>query len=230
MNWLLYLVVAILGIFTIRGYKKGLIMTTFSILSIIVTVILAALITPILGKAIRENDKVYDVVYQEVSKLGVWDNLDGSQTDEEQQKLIDNMLLPKSIKKELKSNNNLEVYRERALISFKEYVIDYITRIIINALVYIVAYILIRLIVAFVIKTFNVISNMPIVSQFNKAGGSLVGLAQGLLCVWVIFVLIPVITGTGIGEQAMLCVSDSFFLEILYDNNLLIKIITIFVK
>ena len=228
MNWLLIVVLVILGVCAFNGYKKGLIMTVFSIGSIVVTLILASLLTPIIGSAIRENQNIYNSVNEKVVELLNLDSIN-AQTDAAQEKAIDDLNLPESIKNLLRENNSVEVYADRQINSFKEYIADCLTRVIINAIVYVCIFIVVRILVFFIAKALNIISKLPIINNFNTAGGTLIGIVQGLLYVWLLFVVITMLASNGLGQAAMVCIEGNGFLEFLFNNNLMLKVITGFI-
>ncbi|MCR5608496.1 MAG: CvpA family protein [Lachnospiraceae bacterium] len=228
MNWLLIIVLAVIAIATFNGYRKGLIMTVFSVGSIFVTIILASILTPIIGSSIRSNEKIYNSVNEKVVELLNLESVK-AKTDAEQEKAIDELALPQSIKKILKENNNVEVFRERQVNNFKEYVADCVTRVIINAIVYLCVFIVARIIVYFVAKGLDVLGKMPVVNEFNTAGGTAVGVVQGLLIVWFLFVIVTMLASTKLGASAMACIEGNWFLEFLFKNNLMLKVITSFI-
>lgn len=229
MNWLLIVVLGIFVGLTYMGYRKGLIMTAFSIGSVIISLVLTSILTPIIGTSVRNNPSVYNAVNQKMQEIVNLEQVDDA-TNEAQYAAIDELGLPNSIKKILKDNNNVEVYKERAVTSFKEYIADYLTRIAINAIVYVLVYMVVRIAVMVAARMLNVISRLPMVYQFDKVGGALVGFAKGLLIVWLVFVVVTMLASSQLGQSALTCIAKSPFLNFVYKSNLILMVVTGFIK
>ena len=138
MNWLLILVIILFLGSTYSGYRKGLFKTIFSIASIIIAILITIFVSPYIAAQINSNVVINSNIREQV--IGLIDNCTEKMSDEEQDKFIENMPVPKYIKGYLKKNNNLQVYQDRSLDSFSEYIVDELVRIIINLITFVVVY------------------------------------------------------------------------------------------
>ena len=227
MNWLLIVVIILLLGSTYSGYKKGLFKTIFSIASIIVAILITTFVSPYIATQVNNNTVINSIVTEQV--IGLIDRSMESKSDEEQEKFIDNMPVPKYFKTNLKKNNNLQVYQDRALDSFSEYIVDGIVRIIINLITFIIVYFAIRIALLVVTLMGNIITKLPIIEQFDGMGGTLLGAVQGIIEEWILFIIITFLSQTGIGTSAMQCVESNEFLNILYNNNIIMQIMYRFI-
>lgn len=226
-NWLLILVIIIFLGSTYSGYKKGLFKTIFSIASIIIAILITTFVSPYIAVQINNNNVINSKIRKQV--IGLIDSSIENKSDEEQREFIDNMPVPKYIKSYLKKNNNLQVYQDRALDSFSEYIVDGLVRIIINLITFIVVYCLIRVGLFVVTIMGNIITRLPIIEQFDGMGGTLLGAVQGIIEVWIVFIVITFLSQTEIGMSAMQCIENNGFLNILYNNNIIMQIMYQFI-
>ena len=71
----------------------------------------------------------------------------------------------------------------------------------------------------------NIIAKLPILKQFNKAGGFLVGLLKGGLIIYVILAILLLLVPF-FGDWALYTyINESFLGNAMYNNNILLKIL-----
>lgn len=227
-NWLFVVVIVLFVGSIYSGYKKGLFKTIFSVASIIIAIAITTFLSPYIAVQINNSEAITQKVRKQV--MGLINENTKSQSDEEQEEFINNMPIPKYAKEYLRNNNNLQIYEERALNSFYEYVADGLVRMVINLITFIVIYFIIR--IGLVIFSFmgNIITRLPIIEQFDGMGGTLLGAVQGIMEIWILFLIITFISSTDIGQSAMDCIQSNGILEMLYNNNIIMQIMYQFIK
>lgn len=224
MNWLLIVVLVILVFYAFKGKREGFIKTVFTLFSLIFALFLTATFSPYISKVLQNNEKVYTYVSGAVSKIVQVEKEDGTVT--EQVEDIKGLSLPQSLKNALIENNNGEVYKALAINGFKEYVNNYLTCVVINALSFILTLIIINFILFLLANTLDIISKLPLINGLNKSAGFIIGLVHGLVVIWVLCILLTCFGGTEWGGNIYKLISESSFLTIIYDNNLLLSVIT----
>lgn len=232
MNWLVIAVAAVLVAFALKGRQTGFIKTIFSIFSIIIAIVVSSAISPYISKTLRTNEKFYNYIYdrvEDVVKLKVEDK--DKTTVSEQVEAIDELSLPESIKKNLLENkNNSEVYKALHVDTFKGYVNGYITTLAINAISFLITYVVVTILLYAVCAALNIISKLPIINGLNKTAGLLVGLFEGLLVIWMLCIVLTAFSSTEAAQKLYELIQESQFLSCLYNNNLLLRCITNMVK
>lgn len=224
MNWLVIVVFAILIYFGFRGKRKGFIRTVFTLFSLILALYLTSTFSPYVSKTLQNNERFYSYVSEAVSKIVKTPKKDGTVT--EQAENIKELSLPKSLKNALIENNNGEVYKALAINSFKDYVNNYLTCVVINALSFIITFIFVNICLFLILNALDLISKLPIINGLNKSAGFIVGLLHGLVIIWVLCILLTCFGGTEWGADLYKLINESRFLTTVYDNNLLLRIIT----
>lgn len=224
MNWLLIVVgIVILGN-AIRGMRVGFIRTVFSLVSMILAVVLTIWISPFMKDFLKSNEKFNDGLTSRIEKMLPFSA--EKVMEEEQDSLIDEMKIPKSLKQSLKENNTLEKQKELAANSFEEYISRYLAEIIINALSFILTFIIISILLWVICLGLDIISKLPLLHSVNKTAGLLAGCVQGLFEVWLFFILLTVFGSTSFGQKIMEMIGESEILSIIYNNNILLRFIT----
>ena len=74
----------------------------------------------------------------------------------------------------------------------------------------------------------DIVAKLPVLNQINKTGGLLVGLIEGVLRVWVIFVILDMFATTQWGSTLLIMVHSNEYVRMLYENNWLYMLWNIF--
>ena len=225
MNWLLIVVLAILIVNALIGRKVGFIKIVFSLFSLIIALLLTTWISPTVNDLMRGNEKLYGLVIDKVDKLLPFAEEEATKTNE-QLSYIEKLPVPKSIKKTLIENNNTKIYKTLAVNSFREYIRNYLASVFINTFAFILTFIVIIALLWVISIALNLISKLPILNQINKTAGLLAGFVQGLLIVWIFFLIITVLGGTELGREGLKMIEENEMLSFLYNNNFFLGFIT----
>jgi len=225
MNVLTIIVLIIFLVFILNGYRKGFIRKFASMFFFIAASMLVYLATPHISSFLKNYTPVYKVIEDKCEQAFLTD--DGNAEEEtsqlEQIKFIENLEIPEVLQKQLTSNNNKSVYENLAVESFKNYIVSYLATLILNIISYVVTFILVSVILRLAIKALDVMAKLPIIHGINQFLGLFLGLLQGVLVVWLIFLVITIFSSTSTGRQLLLMVSESPILTFIYDSNLLLK-------
>ena len=209
-------IVGIILICIFLGYKKGLTKSLIKIFSFIIAIIVAAILFKPVSNFIIQNTELDDNI-----KKSVVEALSG-QTNEEGL-IKEDSNLPKAMVDYI--NNEVGKTVNETKNTVVEKVATSISEIAINVIVAIGLFVLIRIALSFVSFLSKFITDLPIIKQFDKAGGIVYGVVKGFLIVYIILALIsvisPAITQTGIVD----IISKSYIGDFLYNHNLLVDLI-----
>lgn len=231
MNWLLIIIALILAGYMIRGYQKGLLRVLFSLVSWVITIAFVAWATPYITDTLKEKTDVYQMIEQkcEESVRQRMQEQIAQDSEQKQETLVEyGLVLPEHIQEKLVgkiqkgADYTLEksgVYQEMATD-----MADFITK----GLSFFVALIFCAILIHFLRGILDVVSRIPILKGVNRILGLIAGGLQGLLAVWLFFYLLTIFQTTGIGQICMPMIYQSEFLTELYENNLLLYVITVY--
>lgn len=224
MNWLLIVVVLFLAIYIYRGYHNGFIKTVFSIVAVAIALIVASIGSPLLCNALQSNETIYSYVNEKVENtLKIDEQVNGKS---EQVEIIEHLPLPESIRDSLIENNYVDMYSNLSVQNFSGYVSAYVARMIFNAISYTIVFIVALLAVRIVANILDVISKLPLLNGINKMGGLVVGLAHGLIILWVWCIVLTIFSGTNVGKVLFEQINASPVLSFIYNNNVFIDLLT----
>lgn len=147
-----------------------------------------------------------------------------------QEEWINNLKIPQALQNLLKENNTPECYREIAAESFSEYVPKYMAGLILSLVSFVVTWILVISFIWLAVMTLDVIASLPVLRGINQVLGLALGFFQGLIIVWIAFLIITIFSSSDIGKQLMKMISESPVLSRLYDTNLLLDFLQDTVK
>ena len=69
----------------------------------------------------------------------------------------------------------------------------------------------------------DLIAGLPLIKEANKLTGALVGLAEGILFVWIAFLVLTVLCSTEIGKKGLELIEKDVFLNIIYQYDIFIN-------
>lgn len=224
MNWLTIVIILLFVVCFYAGMKRGLVKTVFSIVFLAAGLLLSAMISPYVSSYLHNNDSVYTSVYQAVKKNV---KLDGNiETLKQENSIIDELPLPDALREKIKENNNAEVYKALGVKKFKKYIYKYITNMIINGISYVGVYILVSICLYVLSVTLDLMSKLPVLNEINHLAGGAVGLLQGLLIFWIFCTVLSIFSNFQWAQKLYAMINESVILSILYDMNMLLKMIT----
>lgn len=225
MNWLFILVVVILILFTLHGYKKGFIRVIFSLLSLIITILLVSFVVPKIGDFLKEETPLYTSL-----KENYIERLENKQEEKKpinQDSEVDLYGIPSILLASLTEDNNniFEEMKTQGQSMINEYICGYMADLTINLIAFIAAFFVVTILLRMTVFTLDIISNLPIIKGFNKIAGLFAGLTEGVIIVWIAFLIITIFIGSETGVQLRGFIYDSKFLTYMYNNNYLLKLI-----
>lgn len=208
-------VVAVLALSGFYGYKRGFVHIVLSMVAMVVTVILAGLLTVPVSAMIKSATPLYDNLEESVSDLVTENGVTITS--------VDKLGLPKQIEEKI-----LEGAGE-AIGSFNEYIVTTVSDMLLKAITFFVLIIVIYIIVRIVILVFDFISKLPLINSINKTGGLVVGLVQGLIFIWIACLVVTAFGNKAWAQEVFAQIDANSFLTFIYNNNPIIYVVTKFI-
>lgn len=220
MNYIILIgVVAVIGLFALVGYKKGMVKIVLSMIAMAVTYILAGALTIPVSMALKSATPVYTTIEESVEKMVKEAKIDDTKLDIT---AIEKLNLPSQIEEKLIDG------AEKVTSGFNDYLVSSISNFILKALTFFILFIVIYIILSIVIKIFDFVSKLPLINTVNKAGGLAVGAAQGLIIVWIGCLVITAFGDKAWAQEAFRQINDNKLLTFIYENNPIIFLVTKF--
>lgn len=224
MNWLFWVIIAFIAYHVIDGLRRGFIRKAVSAVSLIVTLVLVTYLTPQITNFIQEKTSIQDNLQKKCSEIFLNNEYD-EDVKTDQVLMIENMDLPENIKEMLLENNNTESYDVLKVTGFHDYVGAYIAKLIINALAFLLSFVIVWTAIRAVLLALDVVTKLPILHGINKLAGGGLGLVYGVVLVWIAFLLVTILCNGELGRKFFGLISENQFLLFLYNQNIIMKIV-----
>lgn len=210
------IILAILAISIFFAYKKGLTKCIIKILSFFIALIVAAILFKPVSNFVIQNTEIDDKIKEAVVNTVSSDVQENGEVKEDSD-------LPKPMVEYI--NDTVKNAVDEAKNNVVEVAAEGIAVTTINVSVAILLFIIVRIALIFVSALASIITELPIIKQFDKAGGLIYGAVRALIIIFVVLAIIslisPLIEKTGL----VAAINKSFVGSILYNNNILLKII-----
>ncbi|MFA9465154.1 MAG: CvpA family protein [Velocimicrobium sp.] len=202
-NWVLVLVIGTLIVYGIRGKREGLVRTVFGMLSFVIALGVASILSPTVSEAIKSNDRVIPYVTQKVETK--------------------NLTLPEILKESLTNHNTVKNLKDLAIGKSEDYVRVQLANWIVNAISFVLILLIAFVILWYICHILDIISKLPILNGLNKTAGMLVGVLRGFITIWMWCIVLMIFSTSHIGQIVFGYINESEFLSIIYNNNLLFQ-------
>lgn len=222
MNWLFWILLVIFALFVIQGARKGMVRTAVSMVSFILVIVAVSWINPYMGDFIREHTSWEESIQQRTSEMLAGVIEDQLEPDAgQQEEIIRQLPLPDGMKELLLENNNEEGYRSMAAEGFADYLSGYLAYAVINGIAFVLSFVVTIILIWLILYAVDILTDLPVLGGINRAGGIVLGAVQGLLWLWIIFLVIALFADTPAGRVLMEQIRSNPVLSWLYNNNFL---------
>ena len=202
-------IVAILLVNIIIGYKKGLINVIFSICAFLIAIIATL------------------ILYKPVSNI----IMDKTNIDEKIKQMIVDDTKKAPEEKENKNNTEIQNYIENYIQNAADEAKSQATETIADAIAIkgvqvitgIILFVAIRIVLIALKFITQEIANLPIIKQFNELGGLIYGIANGLIIIYIILTIAFFVISMGQNVGLETTINKTFITKFLYNNNIIVN-------
>ena len=202
-------IVAILLVNIIIGYKKGLINVIFSICAFLIAIIATL------------------ILYKPVSNI----IMDKTNIDEKIKQMIVDDTKKAPEEKENKNNTEIQNYIENYIQNAADEAKSQATETIADAIAIkgvqvitgIILFVAIRIVLIALKFITQEIANLPIIKQFNELGGLIYGIANGLIIIYIILTIAFFVISMGQNVDLETTINKTFITKFLYNNNIIVN-------
>lgn len=204
MNYLIDLIIiAIIALFTFIGYKKGLLKVAFGLVSFILAIIISIVLYRPISNFVINYTPLDDYIQTTISE-----RLEAPQTtDEETENIVSNYY------------NNIKNASTSVISSG-------ISKTIINVACMLIVFITVKIILLFFKFIGDLIAKLPLIKQFNTAGGFLYGLLKGFIIIYILLALLAILAPIININNIINIINSSIITNIMYNNNIIFILFT----
>lgn len=216
MNILTIIVLAVILVFGMIGHARGFIRMLLAIISLALTLYLAVIISPSISKALQQTElynSVYESTFEYVNEKVVQSAANSMES------VMEELELPDTLKKYISSQDAVKNAGGNIVVE----VAGRITKVIFDALIFIVTFIAAMVVVKLIFAAVNIMTYLPIIHGVNQIAGLFVGIAEGLIFVWIFFIVISLMGSSEFAMNMYQQINESSVLSFLYNNNIIMK-------
>lgn len=111
------------------------------------------------------------------------------------------------------------------LIGLDDMVSGYLADLALQAAAFLITFLLVSVLIQGAVFSLGIVAKLPVLRGLNKTAGLFLGLAEGILCVWLFFFVVTVCMGTKTGGELLRMIADSSLLSWIYRRNLLLLLL-----
>ena len=190
MIWIMdFIVILIIAIPAIMGYRKGFIYACIGFLPVLVSFFGAKMISPVCSKFLRKT-ALFDFFKKNVYEGLNLGSLLGEKAEQSQTALIDQMNMPDFLKSALLENNNSVIHSLFQTEKLQDYIASYFANICLNVISVVLAAVTLYIIMKLFLGALNIVSKLPVISTVNRMCGLAIGGAKGILIVWFVGIVL----------------------------------------
>lgn len=206
------IIVAIIALNVFICYRKGLVKLAVGLIAVLVAIVISMIFYKPVSNIIINNTEIDEKI-----ETTIIDNF-SLEADENEENETDNGFM-KYIEKYV--DDSINKTRNQIVLEAS----DIIATKVINICAFLGIFIIARLVLILLTFVADIIMSLPILKQFNKAGGIIYGLIKALLIIYVLLAIIFFIIYISGNTTLSSAISNSFITKFFYNNNLLLNLI-----
>ena len=207
-----FVVILVLFLCIFLGYKKGLIKVAVRILSFVLSLIIALVLYTPVSNYIIDNTEVVPSL-----KNNIYGALYHGKEEEENKAESSNFV--QSMEKYISD------YTDSVQASTSEAISEQLAIIVVRIGTWIGLFLVSKIVLLLLGLLSDAIAEIPIIKQFNKAGGTIYGILEGFMIVYaaltVFSMVSPMIGENGVSRE----IQNSHLCKAMYENNIILKMI-----
>ena len=196
------IVLGIIVLSVIMGYRSGLVKTCINAASYVVSIIVSLILYPILSNALLKT-QLHDVVLESVAE-----NIVGSGET---------------------TAGTFAGYVEEGANVVAAGAAGTIATLIINVIAFIIVVILCKLLMAVLANVLDIFARIQVIRQINGLGGMVVGFVLGVVIIYLVLAVIFACTPMLVDTYALEQIEDSILALWMYENNVLVSLVGTFI-
>lgn len=227
MDALFVIVLLILAVFGLYGYLRGMVHILFSLVAIFLTIGLATAFAPYTTQVLQTRTPLYHIVKDKCNEYlqSTVEEQIRPEAGEQNDITIFGLKIPEEMQNVFAEETAEQAGDFMEHTGVYEKVSDFVADQVVQRLGWLISFIIILILVSVLIHFLDVIAKLPVLRNINRIGGLVIGLLQGLIIVWILFLVIVLCQGTEWGREMMNSIDRNIFLKILYENNVIERLI-----
>lgn len=221
-NILLVVVIASLVIFALAGYKRGLIRSIYSVLTIIGAIAITMIFSSSVESFLVRSTVIPDVLSSQIDTLVKLPGFQEGVSSLDAEKLLGSTELPEAIINSANEFlNEFTALGDIKLEDFKLYIVPKIAGLFVKGIAVVITFIISIIVLRLLGKLLDLAVCLPVISQINSIGGMVVGAVEGIITLWLFFIVVKSTANLDFSKNMLELIHSSSILSVAYNSNLL---------
>ena len=209
------IIIGTLLLFMYLGYRRGFIRTVFSLVSFALSIILAAYLYPIVAEWLR-GTPVFTALKGYIIRTMGLEEVVHIHTIE----LIGSLPVPDLLRRSLLTHyDRPNMFELLNVYTIEEYIAGFFAGMAINIIAMALVFIIVRLILGVISGMLDVVGRLPVIRTFNRGGGLILGLVQGVIIIWIGLALMNLFFLDPTQPELMRLLEESLVAGWIYEHN-----------
>ena len=204
------LIIFLLSLFF--GYRKGLIGVAFNLCAFLVALVVTWILYNPITNVVINNTEIDDSIRNAIIEKGV---IETKEIEEKEEENMINKYIQQYVTSPITNTTNEVVEETARVVSEKVVAIG----------VAIALFIVVRIALILLKFVAEAIAKLPIIKQFNKAGGLIYGAIRGMFIIYIFLAILFFIMSVNNSGMIANMINSSLISKYLYENNLILNII-----
>lgn len=247
MNWLVIVVLMVIVVGALHGYRRGLLRMVYSVIAWIIALMLVAWMTPYINSYLIGRTGIYEriarhceeaiqqsaeekLLTQEIygEPQGIWTDEESElpgiseQAQEELAKL--EIKLPENVLESIASQSMAAAGGFLEASGIYSELAAGMARFIVQGISFLIALVVAGIVVQVISGLLGIVSHIPVINGVNRIAGVFVGGLYGIVVVWIAFYIIALCSASETGSMLVSYIYANPFLKLLYENNLVVSV------
>lgn len=206
------ILIGIIILFTFLGYYRGLIKVGVKILGFVISLVVALILYTPISNYIIENTNV-EKDLESVIQQRLYDQEQSGGSQEQTDNIFENL------------GKYVEDYADDVKENSSEYIAETLAVIVVRIGTWIGLFLVTRILMIFLKVLGSIVEKIPIIKQFNKLGGTIYGVLEGILIIYIGLAIISFISPMMESTHMVDKINDTHICKSMYDNNIILKMI-----
>lgn len=217
-NLIVIITLIIIGVCAFLGYTKGFLKMALSLVAFIAATILVNFIAPYISVFLEQSTPVYDMVREHCIESYQLETVDSMESALEDYPMADYLI---QMFEKSGGSNVVQEYGEKA----GEFIADMLAQMIIRTASYVIAIVIVMIGFWVLFIALDIVGRIPVIKGINKFAGLAAGLLEGVVVVWIVYLVILMCSGYDWSKTAMEMIYQNEITKFLYNSNIILRII-----
>ena len=209
------IIIGTLLLFMWMGYRRGLIRTLFSLISFAISIALSVYLYPIVAEWLR-GTPIFTALKEYIMRTMGLEEVVHLHSLE----VIANLPLPDLMRRSLLLHYDTpSMFELLGVRTIEEYIAGFFAGMALNIVAMLIVFIIVRVILGFISGMLDVVGRLPVIRPFNRAGGLIAGLVQGVVIVWIGLTVMNLFFLDPTNADLVRLLEESLIAGWVYENN-----------